>query len=191
VNRKFILLGAGNKMEKKSRWKWMILPAALFILAFGLYHGYSFWQANNNPSIQKIREASAAQGGKVSDIAVFQQEAKEIHYKNVGAFIAEFHRKYNDTLGWGEINSVNWDEQKKTATDISTILVSVDTENADLRTDLQTIADYAEAIETGRQDKQTLITLHRYFHDLDILLNGYSQTDDFFNITEYKISNDD
>lgn len=178
-------------MGKKGKCRQMILPVALILLAFGGYFGYSIWQTENDLSVKKIREATVAQAGKKQDAAVFQQETAKQDYKTVGVFISDSHEWYNQTLGWGAFGSVKWDEQKRKAADINTALKDIHTDNTDLQADFEIISDYSNAIANGRKEKQTLLKLHRYFHDLDIEFNGYKKTKDYYNITEYKASAND
>jgi hypothetical protein len=180
--------GAGNDMEKKSKWKLMILPAALFILAFGLYGGYSIWETDNNEDVSKIMDAAAAQSNGNEDVAVFQQESDQKNYRSVGRFISQFHKKYNETLGYGGIDTVKWEEQSKIASEIIAVLANIQTDNQDLLTDFEAISNYSKTIDGGMKDKKALLKLHRYFHDLDIEFNGYSDTNDYFDVTEYKKS---
>jgi hypothetical protein len=175
-------------MEKKSKWKVMILPATLFVLAFALYVGYSLWENEQGNNVREIREAVAANSDRNEDIAVFQQESNSRDYKSVGSFISKFHEKYNQSLGWGGIDSIKWDEQRKIATEINTILAGIQTDISELQVDFDAISSYAKIIEKGKKDKAALLKLHRYFHDLDIELNGYKQTNDYFDVTEYKSS---
>jgi hypothetical protein len=171
-------------MERKSKLKFLITSAVMFILAFGLYAGYSFWETeNNNKDIRKISEASAAQ---TDDVAVFQEGVAVRDYQNVGIFISKFHEDYNQTLGWGGIEKVKWEDQQETASEILNVLAMIHTENQELQADFNTIASYAKKIEDGSKDKKVLQKLHRYFHDLDIEFNGYKKTNDYFNVTDFK-----
>lgn len=175
-------------MEKKSKWNRMIVPAAIFLLAFGLYVGYSSWETKNHEDVRKIREAVAASNDENEDIAVFQQESVKKDFKSVGIFISKFHQNYNQSLGWGGIDSVKWEAQRETAAEINSILKSIQTDNGDLQADFEAISKYAKTIEGGERDKKALLKLHRYFHDLDIEVNGYKKTNDYFDVTEYKRS---
>lgn len=180
--------GAGSTMEKNIKWKKMILPSTIFILAFALYVGYSVWESEQNDDVLKIRDTVAAKS-QDEDVAVFQQESSSRDYKSVGSFISKFHEKYNQSLGWGGIDSIKWDEQRKLATEINSILAGIQTDNEELQADFQAISSYAETVENGKKNKDALLKLHRYFHDLDIEFNGYKQTNDYFDVTEYKSSN--
>lgn len=175
-------------MEKKSIWKRTIVPSALFLLAFGLYVGFSSWDSKNNEDARKIHEAVAASKDANEDIASFQQYSANKDFKSVGSFISRFHQKYNKSLGWGGIDSVKWETQMETAAEINSIIKDIQTDNGDLQADFNAISKYAKTIEGGRRDKKALLKLHRYFHDLDIEVNGYKDTNDYFDVTEYKSS---
>jgi hypothetical protein len=172
-------------MEKKSKWKLMILPASLFLLAFGLYAGYSMWETGNLLDVRGNSDSSDLNNGGQT-VAVFQDESEHESYSTVGSFIREFHTKYNDTLGWGRIDKVDWKEQREIAAEIISVLATVETDNAALQADFDTISTYSRTIEDGKKDKKTLLQLHRYFHDLDIEFNRYNKTSDYFNVTKYK-----
>lgn len=169
-------------MEEKSIWKRMIIPSFLFILAFGLYVGYTIWGTENNEGAMTIGNAVAAKGERGNKVASFSNDAD----KSVGGFISEYHIIYNETLGYGGIESVKWDEQTEIAAEITVMLGKVQTENVNLKADFQAILQYAKSVEEGRRDKKTLLKLHRYFHDLDIEFNGYNKTKDYYNVTGYK-----
>ncbi|RSD26216.1 hypothetical protein [Mesobacillus subterraneus] len=175
-------------MNKKRNWKWMILPATLFLMAFGVYAGYSLWESGNGGN---IRSLTASEGGRAETVAVFQENTDKGNYKNVGDFISKFHTKYNDTLGWGGIDSVEWEEQREIASEIRSVLAAVETDNVELQSDFEVISNYLTSVENGRKDKKALLMLHRYFHDLDVEFNGYRGTKDYFNVTKYKYSEND
>ncbi|MCM3573828.1 hypothetical protein M3172_11580 [Mesobacillus subterraneus] len=171
-------------MEKKSKnkWKLMVLPASLFLLAFGLYAGYTMWE---NRSHQDARDGSSLKNGGQT-VALFQEDSEHEDYSTVGGFIREFHTKYNDTLGWGSIDTVDWEEQREIASEIISVLATVETDNTALQADFDTISNYSRTVEEGTRDKKILLQLHRYFHDLDIEFNSYNDTKDYFNVTKYK-----
>ncbi|WLR56772.1 hypothetical protein LC048_07800 [Mesobacillus subterraneus] len=172
-------------MEKKRKWKLMILPASLFLLAFGLYAGYTMWEQGNLQGVKGNSDSSNLKNGGQT-VAVFQEESEHENYSTVGSFIHEFHIKYNDTLGWGRIDSVEWEEQREIASEIIAVLATVKTDNTALQADFDTISNYSRTIEEGNKDKKILLQLHRYFHDLDIEFNSYNKTNDYFNVTKYK-----
>lgn len=172
-------------MEKKSKWKLMILPASLFLLAFGLYAGYTMWEKRGQQDFGSESGSSNLKNGG-GTVAVFSEDSEKENYTTVGAFINQFHTKYNDTLGWGRIDKVDWEEQREIASEIITVLATVETDNPDLQADFDTISNYSRSIANGSKDKKILLYLHRYFHDLDIEFNEYNRTSDYFNVTKYK-----
>jgi hypothetical protein len=170
--------------KKKNKWKLMILPSSLFLLAFGLYAGYSIWENGSGNLI--MNSSRTSDQGKGQTVAVFQEGSDNTGYSSVGRFISDFHKKYNDTLGWGRIDKVDWEEQRKIAGEIISVISTVETENASLQSDFEMIANYSKTIQDGSKDKKVLLHLHRFFHDLDIEVNEYNKTNDYFNVTKYK-----
>lgn len=112
--------------------------------------------------------------------------AQGLMYDNLGDFIASNHTFYNETLGWGRDRKVNWSKQREQADLIVNSLKKISAENKNLQTDLGTIRSLAETVQSGTKEKDVLIKLHRYFHDLDIGFNDYKDTTDYFDVTEYK-----
>jgi hypothetical protein len=171
-------------MEKKNKWRLMILPASLFLLAFGLYAGYTMWE--NGHLFGGRSGSNPANEGKGKTVAVFQENTGHKNYSSVGSFISDFHKKYNDTLGWGRIDTVEWEEQRKLASEVMSVLATIKTDNSSLQEDFDSIANYSRTIKDGKKDKKVLLQLHRYFHDLDVEVNDYNDTKDYFNVTKYK-----
>jgi cell division protein FtsI/penicillin-binding protein 2 len=112
--------------------------------------------------------------------------AQGLMYEDLGDFIASNHTFYNETLGWGRDRKVSWPKQREQADLIVNSLKKISAENKDLQTDLGTITSLAETVQSGTEEKDVLIKLHRYFHDLDIGFNDYKDTTDYFDVTEYK-----
>lgn len=168
----------------KSGTTWVV-SLGLIVVLIGGYYGYTVTETGKKESVTTAND----DGENVVEsetIAEFTEEAETSKYKNVGLFIDEFHDNYNDTLGWGRIDSVNWNEQKDIATEILNVMDTIQTENQALQQDLEKISSYAKTVTSGKKDKDTLLKLHRYFHDLDIEFNGYGDTKDYYNITKYK-----
>ncbi|WP_394141055.1 hypothetical protein [Cytobacillus oceanisediminis] len=111
---------------------------------------------------------------------------QDLMYSDLGDFIASNHTFYNETLGWGRDRFVSWSKQRKQAELIANSLKSLSAENEDLQQDLNMIGNLAEKVQGGTKDKEALIKLHRFFHDLDIDYNDYKDTTDYFDVTEYK-----
>lgn len=87
-------------------------------------------------------------------------------------FIAQYHKFYNETLGWGRIDIADYDEQKQVAQQILHKLEGSEVNHPDLAKDIEAIKHYAHIV-IERDDRDAMRMLHRYFHDLDIYLNGY------------------
>lgn len=167
-------------------WKMVLLVIGCIGIVVGGYYGYSMLKtdlaSNQASSKEKIEEKTLTD----EDVAQFTQEEEQSQYENVGRFIGDFHTRYNKTLGYGGINSVKWTEQKKIAENILSVMENIHTENEALKKDFEVITQYAQEVQAGKQRTKTLRNLHRYFHDLDIEFNGYTDTSDHYNITEYK-----
>ncbi|MBY0096728.1 hypothetical protein [Mesobacillus maritimus] len=166
-------------------WSTWLVALALIVVLVGGYVGYSVTEGDKKEPDTTVKDDS----GKVvasNTVAEFTEEAETSKYKNVGLFIKEFHDTYNDSLGWGGIDSVKWNEQKDIATEILNVMETIQTENQALQQDLDKISSYAKEVISGKEDKDNLLKLHRFFHDLDIEFNGYGDTKDYYNITTYK-----
>ncbi|WP_226657600.1 hypothetical protein [Pseudalkalibacillus hwajinpoensis] len=103
--------------------------------------------------------------------------------ENVNAFVASTHAFYNQTTGFGEISSLNHNDQTEKAIEIvSAVNGYLKEEEGDLNQDLHDIKfialHYIEHGSTGDVQK-----LHRYFHDLDIGLNRYGAYDKVWGVT--------
>ncbi|WP_071394599.1 hypothetical protein [Bacillus tuaregi] len=98
-------------------------------------------------------------------------------------FIQKGHQFYNDTAGWGRIESLNWGDQQKFA---QLLLDSIEQleENEALQKDFSHIQSLAIFIVENSNDKDHVLLLHRIFHDLDIDFNQYEH-EDYFDVTQY------
>jgi hypothetical protein len=104
-------------------------------------------------------------------------------YVSESELIQQAHHFYNQTTGWGKIDSLNWEEQKKFC---QILLSSLDVinEKESLVKDFDHIRSLATTIKEKEKDKQNVIMLHRIFHDLDIDMNNY-ENEDYFEVTNY------
>lgn len=141
---------------------------------------------DNGPA---VTQAVADTGGDVvntpvpDSILTFQDP--ETHYQNGHDFIRYFHHFYNESLGWGRIETASHSEQKRRA---ESIILAIDNiqeiTNDDLRKDIEEIRKLAQEV-INKDDRDAMRKLHRYFHDLDIYLNGYDYNQTF-RITHFK-----
>jgi len=108
-------------------------------------------------------------------------------------FVRNHHKFYEDTLTYGRIKNVNWEQQKKHADalikeakaiipeiteQIKTMeqnnlldIVSIDDDPRDLKLDFEVLEVVLE-IATSQKDTTGLVYAHRILHDLDVELNG-------------------
>lgn len=120
-----------------------------------------------------------------------KQKVKEVQdtigkeHQEIGNLIAKTHKFYNKTTGYGAINSLDWDEQKKEAELLSSQLDKQLPEitNEALLKDLEQLQELADQVLID-EEKETVIHIHRLVHDLDIALNDYSDYDKIWNVTE-------
>ena len=104
-------------------------------------------------------------------------------YDNESELIQQAHHFYNQTAGWGRIDSLNWEEQQQFC---QILLNSLDVikEKESLVKDFEHIRSLATFIIEKDRDKQNVVMLHRIFHDLDIDMNNY-ENEDYFEVTNY------
>ncbi|MGP7816415.1 hypothetical protein [Niallia sp. 01092] len=102
---------------------------------------------------------------------------------NGHTFIADWHNFYNETLGWGKMETASYSEQKEAASSILQQLENVSVKNKKIKHDLESIQQHAQQVING-DDRDAMRLLHRYFHDLDILFNGYDYNQTF-GVTEF------
>ncbi|WP_070121848.1 hypothetical protein [Bacillus marinisedimentorum] len=167
-------------MKKKSLfWTIIISMTILAVSSFSIYTMMATGSGeeidegtgnNNTVSKEKVEEIQATIGKQNQD---------------VGRFVAKTHDFYNETLGYGGINSVNWNEQREMARNVTVktkeFVSSVGSKN--LKTDLKDIQRISEAVMDEEQ-KSHILELHRYFHDLDIALNNYGGFDRIWGVTK-------
>lgn len=120
---------------------------------------------------------------KPADVSIITMgDGKDGH-----SFISTYHDFYNNTLGWNRIHSADYDEQVKIAKEIIDQIDGAHIQNDKLAKDFATIQEIAESL-ISEESRETMRTLHRFFHDLDIYLNGYNRASTF-GVTEYKGEN--
>ncbi|WP_445491965.1 hypothetical protein [Niallia sp. 03133] len=102
---------------------------------------------------------------------------------NGHTFIANWHNFYNNTLGWGKIDTASYTEQKEAATSILQQLNGISVKNKQIENDLNSMKQNAQLVIKG-DDREAMRKLHRYFHDLDIFFNGYDYNQTF-GVTEF------
>ena len=148
---------------------WRLLTFGLFFMIAGI-----IWATVGN--IGQNSQNSTSQVEKAVEIPTKP-------YVNESELIQKAHHFYNQTTGWGRINTLNWEEQKKFC---HIIISSLDViqEKESLEKDFDHIRSLATFILEKERDKQNVVMLHRIFHDLDIDMNNY-ENKDYFEVTNY------
>ncbi|UFU00689.1 hypothetical protein KO561_07065 [Radiobacillus kanasensis] len=166
-------------------WTFIITILIVGISAATVYFMFS------TPSSEEKAEVNQEQT-KAEDIdEETAEKIKEVQatvgaeHRDLGKFISTVHEFYNDTTGYGAIDHLNWEEQRKMADDIlSTLSGFIETaSDENLKSDLQDIQRLANAVKEEKGAGHVR-NLHRYFHDLDIALNQYSNYRQVWNVTK-------
>ncbi|TKC16970.1 hypothetical protein [Robertmurraya kyonggiensis] len=175
--------------------KWLLIIPGMFILFGGsVLLGWSILQISN----QSDTVAADAGSSVTQEKEEFSKEvintpvSEEIMVLDSGEkghdFISEVHAFYDETLTWGRIDTANYEEQKEKAESIIETLTHIkEVKNEELNTDFKNIQTLAETVVKS-DDREAMRKLHRYFHDLDIILHGYNY-DDTFQITKFRGEN--
>lgn len=154
----------------------MIISLLLFFNVFDLSFSSLLFKSghtidpNDEEIIENIEEVQATVGD--------DQET-------VGDFIADMHQFYNKTTGYGAINALDREEQRKHAKKVVEAVDGYlfDIEDDALIKDLKYIKKLALDV-LQHEKKSSIRDLHRMFHDLDIALNNYDEYDKIWNVTE-------
>ncbi|MCE4050292.1 MULTISPECIES: hypothetical protein [Bacillaceae] len=99
-------------------------------------------------------------------------------------FISDWHDFYNETLGWGKLETADYTEQKEAAESILSQAENMVINNSQISADLDLIKEAANLV-AANDNRDAMRSLHRYFHDLDIYFNGYDYTQTF-GVTSFK-----
>lgn len=113
------------------------------------------------------------------------QETVGKKHEDIGKFVSDIHNFYNETTGYGRIDSLNWEQQKKKAKEIANELQekAAKIENKSLERDIEEILNLTKDIQ-DKKETSVVRALHRMFHDLDIALNSYNESDKIWGVTE-------
>ena len=160
-----------KKQKKKSKWFIFFIVLVLAGVAAG-----AIWFVIHQQSDKQSRET----------IEQIKENPPENIADQAHTLIAEYHEKYNKLTGYGSINGLNENEAKS----ISALLekdmeqvINQGVDNPKLAEDFDHILELAKATKNNA-DKEQVRLLHRYFHDLDIAVNQYDQTNDVFGVTK-------
>lgn len=163
------------------------IVAVIGVITVGVF---IYLEINGQTDIEKNRveaiEETEEEGGESQEIVNAPIAKSVVTLANGGdghSFIAQRHKFYNDSLGWGGISSTTHEEQKDVAAEIIKSLEGVKVKNEAIKKDLDEII-YNAIIVVEKDDRAAMLILHRLFHDLDIYFNGYSYSHTF-GITEF------
>ncbi|BBW95892.1 hypothetical protein ACPVTF_11005 [Geobacillus icigianus] len=153
----------------------------------------------NEEQSSKQEDRSENQQSKIAEYeAIRSYVGQKVNWKpgvkeSIQKFVRDHHQFYEDTLTYGRIKNVNWEQQKKHADalikeakaiipeiteQIKTMeqnnlldIVSIDDDPRDLKLDFEVLEVVLE-IATSQKDTTGLVYAHRILHDLDVELNG-------------------
>jgi hypothetical protein len=146
-------------------------------------------KGSNGPS--QVVEAASLNSSRTQEIK--KLSSTQIEYLSINSpeytpktFIKLLHEDFNQIVGWGQVNSMNWRQA-----DLDSRLVAVYTnyflqnnklKGKALNDDFTKLNHYAlSAIKT--KDDNAIIMEHRFLHDLDKALN-HNKATDTFGVTE-------
>ncbi|MEC5425678.1 hypothetical protein QGM71_19600 [Virgibacillus sp. C22-A2] len=177
-----------NRVSKLGWFGWTLISAAL-VTVIGSVLFYTNIMNLDLMSIIDRDESTQPTEEEVTEDTVKEiekvQETVGKDHAEIGEFIAEMHRYYNKTTGYGGIRNLDWPDQIEKAEEVA---ATIDREkstvtNDALLEDLETIQQLANTA-ISEQDASQVRDLHRLFHDLDIALNSYNGSDRIWNVTE-------
>lgn len=169
-------------MEKrhKSKKKRMIISISLSVFLVG--GGATGWILYQNGKIPFLSQQSI----KASAIKVNQQKVDKLESSDQQAkdFIAEHHDVLNDLTGWSAIEHPDWPAVQEEATAIKNTIGTIEVKDSVLKKDFQHMEKLAGQLEQTK-DQALLKELHRYFHDLDVVINEDDGSNTYFDVTSY------
>jgi hypothetical protein len=182
-------------LAKKRKLGWFVwtLIIVLFITIIG--SAVIFFNLFNLDVNDILNRYAATENEEVTEET--QQEIEEIQeavgeeHSEIGEFITNQHEFYNETAGYGGINNLDWTEQTEAASEVIRYIDEhIDSvSNEPLQQDLHTIRNLASNV-MEEEEPELVRDLHRYFHDLDIALNSYTEYDRIWNVTQTLSGND-
>lgn len=164
---------------------WSLISVITVVIIGSTLFFFNMFDLSLSSLLQKGDPSVDPQAKETIDVVESLQATVGQDNKEAGSFIAQAHKFYNQTTGYGAINSLNWDEQrthaKEVIASIDELLSIVDHEV--LTDDLNHIQQLAEEA-LDKEEASIVRDLHRMFHDLDIALNKYDGYDQIWNVTE-------
>ncbi|UOY93287.1 hypothetical protein MUG87_03925 [Ectobacillus sp. JY-23] len=104
---------------------------------------------------------------------------------SVYAFVSTYHKTLNDLTGWGQINSPEWTTVHTYAGEIVKKVDEMQyAGDANLEQDLKAIRQLAADLQRSKS-KRDLTKLHRYFHDLDVVMNRANGDGNYYKVSKW------
>ncbi|WP_400243155.1 hypothetical protein AB3U99_18830 [Niallia sp. JL1B1071] len=175
-------------------WTWTItilltvtaIGVSSFFVIQTLFDSKSPLQTNNERSV--VKETSNAVEESFDTEKVNTPVNEEVVTLADGTsghnFISTWHDFYNETLGWGRLETTSYEKQKEAALSILNEIKDIKVSDQEIAQDIKDIAANAQIV-AEKDDRASMRNLHRYFHDLDIYFNGYDYNQTF-GITEFR-----
>lgn len=183
----------GNILQMKF-WTWTIailltvtaIGVSSFFVIQTLFDSDSPIQTNNERSVVKGASTEVEESFDTEKVNTpVNEEVVTLADGTSGhTFISIWHDFYNETLGWGRLETTSYEEQKEAALSILDEIKDIKVSDEEIELDMKDIAANAQIV-AEKDDRSAMRNLHRYFHDLDIYFNGYNY-DQTFGITEFR-----
>ncbi|MCP3026887.1 hypothetical protein [Halobacillus sp. A5] len=169
-------------MSTTLKWAISVLAVLFILTAVGAALLMQFTSGQSEEvDQQEIKETFNQSEGEDGEEA---ESADEMSFEgSVPDFVAEAHNFYNKTLGWGNDSSLDEDLQLEFAALIETYFNENSTDEI-AEEDIDQIVQLASGLSATSNFNDDVIELHRYFHDLDIAINDYSDYDKVWGVTE-------
>ncbi|MFG6118614.1 hypothetical protein [Thalassobacillus sp. B23F22_16] len=170
----------------------MTILIVLVVGSLGFFGVLIFTDINENKSENTVASESSIEEENPSESGG-EAEAKPANkegFEDAGDLIAVAHRYYNDTTGYGKLeDGVKWSEQREKADQYLTYIEDNTFEDPPtLQTDMDAVAQYLKQIVDGSKELDNVRQAHRYFHDLDIAINNYTNYTDVWDVTETPVN---
>ncbi|MFG6113564.1 hypothetical protein ACGTN9_00135 [Halobacillus sp. MO56] len=172
----------------------MTILLILLAGALGFFGVMIFTDINGNDDTEKAatetseaEEKSQSESGKEAEAS---ETSSKTTFEDAGDLISIAHSFYNDTTGYGELDDgVDWKAQSEQASRFLSYIKSKTFEDPPtLQADMEAVSSYLEKIANGSQDENNIIQAHRYFHDLDIAINDYTNYKEVWDVTETPVN---
>lgn len=135
--------------------RFTVLALLLFSIA-----GLSWYYFSTKAVTEHVQASESGQAGSYSKI------------------IASHHKYYNKTLCFHADTNIDWPAQEAHARQLISSIKTLQVKDEKIANDLNNVKGLAQKV-LEKNDKTSLLYLHRIFHDLDKSVNHYHQKDSF------------